>query len=63
MWASPFCFVQVVSIEEPELENKRSELVVKNAENKRQLQMIEDKVTLITLMFVLLLCIHCVVVK
>lgn len=35
-----------MSIEEPELENKRSELVVKNAENKRQLQMIEDKVCL-----------------
>lgn len=35
---------QVVSLEEPELELKRGELIVKNAENQRQLQEIEDKI-------------------
>lgn len=34
----------VVSQEEPELEIERSELVLKNAENQRQLQLIEDKI-------------------
>ena len=34
----------VVSHEEPELEAERSELIVKNAENARQLQLIENKI-------------------
>jgi len=34
----------VVAAEEPELELERSELILKNAENQRQLQLIEDKI-------------------
>jgi len=35
---------KVVSVEQPKLEQERSELIVKSAENQRQLQMIEDKI-------------------